>query len=605
MANKRINVTELDFDGIKENLKEFLRGQEKFSDYNFDGSGLSILLDVLAYNTHYNLLYQNLAVNESFIDSASKRASVVSRAKALGYIPRSARSSTAYLNVRITTTSTEVNVMELPRYSPFTTTNDGVTYTFYTTQSHIAYRNNNVFVFSNIEVKEGKPLAYNYTVADGVQYIIPNANVDMSTLTVKIQESGTSSDYEIFEPADSLLDLNGESKIYFSKEIDNGLFEVEFGDGIIGKALTNGNIVIFNYMVCSGNTPNGAINFHYTGPKYVPGQTELVSTQVAASNGSAAEDIESIRRNAPKMYTAQNRCVTLNDYRTLIMSLYPTARSVNVWGGENHVPVSYGDVYISIMPAEGEALFESDKQYLLNDILAPRRMVTVHPKLIDPAFINLQLDIAYYYNPSDTRMSVNDLSAAVYNDVIEYGSNNLDKFGGIFKYSAVSRTIDNVDASITNSVISIKMHRDVTITFNQVAQYNINLANPIFISDTPKESIISTGFYVLNAVDQLCYIDDEPEVGSSIGKLRLFYRTVDQKVILRYVGTVNYTTGVISIENLIITESPSSYFTLVIKPGATDIVSARNQIVSISPSLMKVTPVVNRDADNYSFVRVA
>lgn len=604
MANKRINVTELDFDRIKENLKEFLRGQEKFSDYNFDGSGLSILLDVLAYNTHYNLLYQNLAINESFIDSASKRSSVVSKAKALGYIPRSARASTAYLNIRVTTTSTSVDVLELPKYTPFTTSNDGVVYTFYTTQSNIAYRDGSVFVFSNIEVKEGKPLSYNYTVAEGIQYIIPNGNVDLTTLTVKIQESGTSSEYEIFDSAMSLLDLDGNSKVYFSKEIDNGLFEIEFGDGIIGKSLVNGNVVIFNYMVCAGNNPNGAINFHYAGPKYVSGQTEIVSTQITASNGSFAEDIESIRRNAPKMYTAQNRCVTLNDYKTLIMSLYPTARSVNVWGGENHVPVSYGDVYISIMPAEGEALSESDKQYLLNDILAPRRVVTIHPKLIDPAFINLQLNVAYYYNPTDTRLSVNDLSTAVFNNIIAYGEANLDKFGGIFKHSAVSRVIDTTDASITNSAMTVKIHRNVPITFNQVTQYDVNLSNPIFISDSPKESIISTGFYVLNIADQLCYIDDEPISGTSLGKLRLFYRTVSQKIILKYIGTVNYVTGSIKIEDLIITQSASSYFTLIIKPGSTDIVSARNQIASISSKLLKITPIVNRDADNYNFVRV-
>lgn len=604
MANKRINVTELDFDRIKENLKEFLRGQEKFSDYNFDGSGLSILLDVLAYNTHYNLLYQNLAINESFIDSASKRSSVVSKAKALGYIPRSARASTAYLNIRVTTTSTSVDVLELPKYTPFTTSNDGVVYTFYTTQSNIAYRDGSVFVFSNIEVKEGKPLSYNYTVAEGIQYIIPNGNVDLTTLTVKIQESGTSSEYEIFDSAMSLLDLDGNSKVYFSKEIDNGLFEIEFGDGIIGKSLVNGNVVIFNYMVCAGNNPNGAINFHYAGPKYVSGQTEIVSTQITASNGSFAEDIESIRRNAPKMYTAQNRCVTLNDYKTLIMSLYPTARSVNVWGGENHVPVSYGDVYISIMPAEGEALSESDKQYLLNDILAPRRVVTIHPKLIDPAFIDLQLNVAYYYNPTDTRLSVHDLSTAVFNNIIAYGEANLDKFGGIFKHSAVSRVIDTTDASITNSAMTVKIHRNVPITFNQVTQYDVNLSNPIFISDSPKESIISTGFYVLNIADQLCYIDDEPISGTSLGKLRLFYRTVSQKIILKYIGTVNYVTGSIKIEDLIITQSASSYFTLIIKPGSTDIVSARNQIASISSKLLKITPIVNRDADNYNFVRV-
>lgn len=606
MANKRINATELDFDGIKNSLKEFLRGQDRFSDYNFDGSGLSILLDVLAYNTHYNMMYQNLTINESFIDSASKRSSVVSRAKALGYIPRSARSSTAYLNLRVTPKSvanTEPTpYLQLSKNSPFVTTKNNVTYTFYTTQDYVAYLNNGLYTFSNIEVKEGKPLTYTYVVADGIRYIIPNSNVDISTLTVKIQESGSSSDYEIFTFADNLLDLTDTSRVYFVKENEDGLYEVEFGDGIIGKALENGNVVFFNYMVCNGDAPNGAVMFRYNGSEL--GQSEFTTTVVAASNGAVAEDIESIRRNAPKNYTAQNRCVTLNDYKTLIMSLYPTARSVNVWGGESHIPISYGDVYISIMPSEGEFLSESDKQYLLKDVLEPRRMVTIHPKLIDPTFIFLQLDISFYYNPQDTRLNVSDLSTTVYNNVNNYGLANLDKFGGIFKYSAVSRVIDGSDNSITNSVMSVKMYRNVMISFNQVTQYDVYLSNPIFMSDTPKESIISTGFYVLNFSDQLCFIDDEPIVGTSVGKLRLFYKTTTQKIFLKYIGDVNYATGLISINNLIITSASSSYFTLMIKPGATDIVSARNQIVSISPELMTITPIVNKDADNYSFVRI-
>ena len=250
MANKKIATTELDFDEIKTNLKAFLRGQSEFADYDFDGSAMSVLMDVLAYNTHYNALYKNLAVNEMFLDSASKRSSVVSRAKEIGYIPKSAICSTATVNVIVSATTSTPTTLILPAYSVFTSTVDDVRYNFYTTENIITNLNttNNTYTFTGVNIKEGVPLTFKYIASDVQQYIVPNKNVDMSTLKVRVQENLTSSTFTTFVNNENILTLTATDPIYFVKEIDNELYELEFGNGVIGKALQNGNVVNLEYL---------------------------------------------------------------------------------------------------------------------------------------------------------------------------------------------------------------------------------------------------------------------------------------------------------------------------------------------------------------------
>ena len=312
-SNKKINVTTLDFDDIKTNLKTFLSGQQEFQDYDFEGSAMSVLLDILAYNTHYNALYNNLAINEMFLDSARKRNSVVSLSKMLGYSPRSATCSTATVTLTVSAPNSGATTLTLPAYTPFTTTVDGTNYTFYTTGSVVSTSPTGVFTFQNLNIVEGTPLSFNITVGTGTRYIIPNANIDLNTLTVRIQDSATSSVYTTFTKADTLVNVDSTTKTYWVKEIDEGLYELTFGDGNLGMELDTGNIVHLNYFVSSLDAPNKARQFTYGGGTLISGaQVSVVTTGIAAG-GAAPEDIDSIRFNAPRMYASQNRAVTPDD----------------------------------------------------------------------------------------------------------------------------------------------------------------------------------------------------------------------------------------------------------------------------------------------------
>jgi hypothetical protein len=347
-ANKKINITELDFDAIKVNLKEFLKGQSEFSDYDFEGSGLSVILDILAYNTHYNALYDNLAVNELFLDSAIKRNSVVSLAKSLGYTPRSAKCAIADVNVQLTTTSNGPAVIVIPALSPFSTTIDGTTFTFYNRSAISATGPSTVYQMNNIRLTEGEFLSFRFDVAEGntSRFIIPNRNVDLETLRVRVQENSQSSEFNTFTSASSLVDADLTTRVYWVKEIDDGIYELVFGDGVIGQALQAGNVVNVEYFVSSLDGPNGARVFTYDGTLPIAGSVVTVNVVNPASGGDAPEDINSIKFNAPRMYAAQNRAVTTDDYKTILYNQFSEAKSVTVWGGEDNNPPVYGKTFI-------------------------------------------------------------------------------------------------------------------------------------------------------------------------------------------------------------------------------------------------------------------
>ena len=332
--NKKINVTELDFDAIKANLKTFLQGQAEFQDYDFEGSGLSVILDIVAYNTHYNALYNNLAVNEMFLDSAIKRNSVVSLAKTLGYTPRSAKCSEAVVNITITSASAGPSLVTIPQYSAFSTIANGQPYNFYNKQAISVTGSSNVYNVTGVTLIEGNQLSFRFNVSAGTRYIIPNANVDLDTVSVRVQENSTSSDFKTFTNATSLVGLDPTVRAYWLKEIDDGLYELVFGDGVLSAALTNGNVVEVNYIVSNLDGANGARSFAFAGDSPYSGSVVSVVTTSPAGGGSEPEGIDSIRFNAPKIYAAQNRAVTTEDYKALIYSNFAEAKSVGVWGGE-------------------------------------------------------------------------------------------------------------------------------------------------------------------------------------------------------------------------------------------------------------------------------
>ena len=603
-SNKKINVTTLDFDDIKTNLKTFLSGQSEFQDYDFEGSAMSVLLDVLAYNTHYNALYNNMAINEMFLDSARKRNSVVSLSKMIGYSPRSATCSTATITLTVSAPASGVTNLVIPAYTPFTTAIDGTNYTFYTTNSVNAVSSTGVFTFQNLVIIEGTPLSFNYTVDSGTRFIIPNANIDLNTLQIRVQENAVSSVYTTFNAADSLINASSTSKLYWVKEIDDGLYEVTFGDGNLGMALDAGNIVYMNYFVSSLDLPNGARTFSYAGGTLISGANISVVTTGIAANGAPVEDIDSIRFNAPRMYASQNRAVTPDDYKSIVYSLFSDAASVTCWGGEDNNPPVYGKVYICIKPKDADKLTTTQKTLLTSTILQQRNVVSVIPEIVDPEYINIAVTTTVYYNEQATTKSSSDIAALVTNTINSYNVNELDRFDGVFRFSKLSKLIDESDPSIVNNITTILLRRALLVRYNTSAQYLLNMINPIWSSGAPEESFKSTGFFIAGS-DQIHYLDDD-----GVQYVRLFrYGTNGIKIIVNpTIGTIDYNNGIVDIKNLNITGLADADLEISIRPLSNDVVSALTQIANIPPEHLKITAIPDPSASgdlrggyNYTF----
>jgi hypothetical protein len=594
-ANKIINTTELDFDTIKSNLKTFLKGQSQFADYDFEGAGLSVLIDLLAYNTHYNALYTNLAINESFLDSASKRSSVVSRAKEIGYVPYSSSAATATVNIVVSSTTSTPATLTMPAYSSFSTSIDGEQYTFYTTESITTTLVGSTYTFTNVNIKEGTPLTFKYTVADGTQYIIPNQKVDMSTLAVRVQDNATSSNFTTWINQELILNLDSESKVYFIKEIEGQFKQLEFGNGVIGKALSNGNVVNLTYLVTNEDAGNGARVFTYTGSTLLGGSV-AVTTVTPAAGGAVAETIDSIRYNAPRAYAAQNRAVTVEDYKTMIFRLYPEAQTINVWGGEDNDPPTYGKVFLSVKPTTTDILTQNQKDYIINSILKEKNVVSITPEIVDPEYINLQVNCSVYYNPRLTTKSENTLKSLVVQTIKDYNTDNLNSFTGVFRHSNLSTLIDSTEDAIVSNITTIKLHREIDVQYNTNANYIINLANPIYGSGVPEQSITSHGFYIAGN-DNIVYIEDLP-TDHFTGQLRLFYfSNTGEKVYIRTFGSVDYPNGIIRLTELEITGidlTQSPVLELIIKPQSNDVVSIRNQLVTIPDENITVNVILDK-----------
>jgi hypothetical protein len=595
MANKNITTTELDFDAIKANLKTFLQGQSTFADYDFEGAGLSVLLDLLAYNTHYNALYTNLAVNESFLDSASKRSSVVSRAKEIGYVPHSATGATATVNIVVSATTSSPATLTLPAYSSFSSSIDGTNYVFYNTEAIVTSLSGSTYTFTGVNIKEGTPLTFKYTVADGVQYILPNANIDLSTLKVRVQDNSTSSNFLTFVNQEEIINLDGTSQVYFVKEIEGQLYELEFGNDTIGKALVNGNVVNLTYITTNKTEGNGARLFTYTGATLLGGIV-AVTTTTPAVGGADIETIDSVRYNAPRSYAAQNRAVTVEDYKATIFRLYPEAQTVNAWGGEDNIPPSYGRIYLSIQPTSTAILTDAQKEYIIREILKQKNVVSISPVIVDPEYINLEINTSVYYNPRLTIKTETELKDLVINTIKAYNVENLESFTGIFRHSNLSTQIDATEDSIISNITTVKLHREIDVQYNSNSTYTVYLGNPIYNSGVPEESLTSTGFYI-QGNENIMYLEDLPTLGTNNGVLKMYYYVGDIKTYFRTFGTIDYAAGIVILNELEITgidQTTSDIFELIIKPQSNDVVSVRNQLVTIPDANINVSIILDK-----------
>jgi hypothetical protein len=577
-TNKRIKIGELGFDGIKDNLKDYLKAQTQFQDYNFEGSGLSVLLDVLAYNTHYNALYTNLAVNEMFLDSASKRNSVVSIAKMLGYLPRSSRAAQATVNIQITPTSvTPPPFLVLDAGTAFTTTIDSQSYILYTRESFTSALVAGKYTFTGVTLFEGTPLEYQFTFQEGARYIIPNNQVDTSLLKVSVQEGSIAGAYTVYTFSNKITSVDATTRAYFLKEVDDGLYEIYFGDDIIGYKPSNGNTVLVSYIRCNEGKVNGASVFNMQGTVANVGNVVITTTSVA-SGGAAPESIASIKSNAPTNYSAQNRAVTAEDYKVILPQLYSNIDAISVWGGEENDPPIYGKVFITVKPITGETLTPETKLKITNELLKSKNVVSITPEIIDAEFLRVNLTATVYYNPTITNNSASSISSLVRQAIVNFNQTQLNKFDSVLRSSTLTKVIDGAEKGIINSIISIRLTKSFVPIFNRVQTYNVSLGNPIYSETGVVGTVVSTGFTVSNDATTY-YLED-----NGLGFLKRFSITsTGQKIVSPGTyGTVNYQAGKIVLQSVNITSAVDNKIEFTVRPAAQDVVSVRNQLATLN-----------------------
>jgi hypothetical protein len=590
MATK-LEISELDFDGIKSNLKTFLSQQNEFTDYDFEGSGMSVLLDVLAYNTHYLGYNANMLANEMYLDSADLRSSVVSLAKQVGYTPTSCTSATATLNVLVSPASGASLTMS--RGTKFTTTVDGQSYSFVNNSDVSITPTDGVYQFSNLVVYEGSYLNYKYTANTSdidQRFIIPNDSVDTTTLTVKVQASSSDSTTKTYSLATGITGIDSDSEVYFLQEVEGGRFEVFFGDGVLGKAIADGNIVILDYINTNRDAPNGATSFTLSGT--VGGFTNATVTTVSnSSGGTGLESITSIKYNAPRDYSAQDRAVTAEDYKTLVKSLYANAQSVQVYGGEDAEVPDYGKVYISIKAKSGSNLTVATKESLVQS-LKSYAVASVRPVIIDPETTYITLVTNFKYNSGLTTKDVTTLQTNVLTTIASYNNNTLEDFAGMFRYSQLIEDINNADTSILSNITTVKIYKYITPTLASALKYTLNFNNALYNPHSGHNSsgggvVSSTGFKINND-DSLNehFIDDD-----GAGNLRVYHLNGVTRVYTDSTyGTIDYTTGQVILTSSHITSisdvdgAASTQIRLFVIPSSNDIVPVRNQVLSIDTS---------------------
>ena len=605
--DKRLRVTELDFDNIKTNLKTFLKAQEEFKDYDFEGSGMSVLLDTLAYNTHYLGFNANMLANEMFLDSASLRSSVVSHAKTLGYETTSVRAPVATINV---TLSTDSNTKTMSAGTAFSTTVDGTDYQFVTIADVTASNTGSAVPFESVKIYEGTYVTTRYTVdtSDVDQsFTLNNPNSDTSTLTVKVQTSAADTTTTTYTKATDITQLSSDSTVYYLQETDSGLFEVYFGDGTVSKSLSDGNIVILQYVVTNKSLANGAQTF--TSPSSIDSVTSItVTTESSATGGSEAESIDSIKLQAPLDYSSQGRAVTVDDYKSYTKKLFPNTQAVSVWGGEDgsydtSTGVSsnpeYGKVFISIKSTTGENLTTVQKSNLVK-AFAPYKVASVTPVIVDPEITYLILNVTFNYDSTATTSTKDELASLIATTISNYNTSDLQEFNSSFRHSKLTGLIDDTDSSILNNTTTVTMGKFFTPVASSTS-YTISFGNAFYNPysgyNTNQGGILaSTGFYLDNDTTTEYFFDDD---GS--GNLRIYSLSSGVRTYLNSAaGTIDYTNGTISTTSLFISAvsnvdgESSTQIRVTAIPKSNDVVPVRNQILEVD--LVNTTTGGNVDA---------
>ena len=595
MSQHRLDISQLDFENIKGALKRFLGNQAEFKDYDFEGSSLSILLDLLSYNTHYLAYNANFVANEMFLDTAQLRSSVASLAKLVGYTPNSARAP--IVDLKLVINDGVGSTITIPSGTKFNTSIDGVSYSFVTIEDVVVTPVDSIYTAQSLNAYEGTYVTYSYTYdsADVDQrFLIPSANADTSTLKVVVQNSSADVTTNVFTKATSITELNGTSEVYFLQEAEDGQFEIYFGDGVIGKQLEDGNIISISYVVTNKTEANGASSFSLSGS--VSGFSDItITTNSVAQGGAEPETLQNIKRNVPNFYAAQDRAVTVEDYKTKVKELYANTQSVSAWGGEDAETPFYGRVYISILPTSGSNLTDATKNSIVTQ-LKRYSVASVTPVIVDPETTKILLTSNVKFDAQATTKTAATLKTDVLTTIANYNTNTLQQFDSMFRYSKLTGLIDDTDTAILSNITTVKIRKSFLPTLGSSVRYEINFNNALYNPHSGHRSleggiITSSGFKVDGDSTNIWFLDDD---GSGnirryrlLGSVRTYANTTQ--------GTINYATGQIILNSLNIASienirgSASTVIELTVEPRSNDIVPVRNQILEIDTANSSIT----------------
>ena len=592
--------TNLDFDQIKESIKDYLRANSDFTGFDFEGSNFSVLIDTLAYNTYITAFNSNMVVNESFLDSATLRENVVSLARNIGYVPKSRSAAKAYVTFTTTVNGSSSPTLTLKKGLVCVGSANDTSYTFSILEDIQRSADQGVATFDNIKISEGIFLTKQFSVDSSLdqKFILNNSFIDTSTIKVYVKnesDPGLGQEYNLIN---NITNITGSSYVYLIQEIQDEKYELLFGDGLIGKKLETGEIITVNYLVTSGKDGNGSSRFSFSGNivdsngNSVSPEPFSVNTNQSSQNGGDIESIDSVKYFAPRIYSAQNRAVTGRDYESIVKTIYPDAESVSVVGGEELDPPKFGTVEISIKPKNGFLVSEFNKSRILSQI-KQYSISGINQKIVDLKLLYVEIESFIYYNDSMVSTPEN-LKSKIINSITGYSkSTNMNKFGGRFRYSQVLKTIDNTDTSITSNITRVTVRRNLFTLLNQFAQYELCFGNQFHVSEEGK-NIKSTGFRISGESD-IVYLTDIPNADKKTGILSIIKNLPDGtiRVVAKSAGTVDYIKGEISLGtiNIVSTVKPNNVIEIQAFPESNDVVGLRSLYLNFDISKSKINMI--------------
>ena len=591
--------TNLDFDQIKTSIKDYLRANSTFTDFDFEGSNFSVLIDTLAYNTYITAFNSNMVVNESFLDSATVRENVVSLARNIGYVPRSRTAAKAQVSFNVSTTA-NTPTLTLQTGLVCVGSVDNSSYTFSIPDNISSNVVSGVASFNNIEIYQGTFLTKQFVVDGSLdqRFILNNSFIDTSTISVYVKginDSGLGVEYSL---VDNILEVNSSSRIYLLQEVQDEKYELLFGDGLIGQKLENNAVITVNYIVTDGEEGNGASSFSFSGSIRNASNATIdigsvsVITNQSSQNGSEIESIDSVKYFAPRIYSSQYRAVTSRDYEAIIKKIYPDTESVAVIGGEELDPPEFGSVSISIKPKNGTFVSDFNKQQIINK-LKQYSISGINQKIIDLKILYVEIDSSIYYNYAQIS-TVESLKTKVVNSLTEYSNSvDLNSFGGRFKYSKVLQIIDNTDTSITSNITKVRIRRDLMAMINQFAQYELCFGNKFHVN-SEGYNIKSTGFNISGESDTV-YLTDVPNSDGKTGIISIVKPLSDGtiRIVAKSAGTVDYVKGEIKLGtiNIISTSKENNIIEIQAFPESNDVLGLRDLYLNFSISKSTINMV--------------